>query len=240
VFGRLHVLPVAIEFLEAYSNIDIRVALADNVVNLQEHDVDLAVRIGELPDSSLVATRVGSIRQVVCGSPVYFTERGTPKSLRDLTNHHCITFDGLASPASWKFVEGKSTVPVAIHSRLIVNTAEAAIDAAIAGRGYARSLVPDCKRGASRRTCHRTSEVRTGAVAGQSSLCGPETVAAEAARLSRFRGAAAEVETLSEYGIELQRLFAASTCLLVARRVTYCVATICLQPGDKRKCATCA
>jgi DNA-binding transcriptional LysR family regulator len=140
VFGRLHVLPVAIEFLKAYPDIDIRVALADHMVNLQEHDVDLAVRIGELPDSSLVATRVGSIRQVVCGSPVYFAERGTPKSPRDLTNHHCITFDGLASPVSWKFVEGKSTVSVSIHSRLIVNTAEAAIDTAIAAVGVTRVL----------------------------------------------------------------------------------------------------
>ena len=71
VFGRLHVLPVAIEFLKAYPDIDIRIALADRVVNLQEDDIDLAIRIGELPDSSLVATRVGSIRHVVCASPAY-------------------------------------------------------------------------------------------------------------------------------------------------------------------------
>ena len=80
VFGRLHVLPVAIEFLGAYPDVDIRVTLADRVVNLQEDDVDLAVRIGELPDSSLVATRIGSIRHVICGSPAYFAQRGTPKS----------------------------------------------------------------------------------------------------------------------------------------------------------------
>ena len=91
VFGRVHVLPVAIEFLKSYPDIDIRVALADRVVNLQEDDVDLAIRIGDLPDSSLIATRVGSIRQVVCGSPAYFAERGTRKaqaSSRPMTASH--------------------------------------------------------------------------------------------------------------------------------------------------------
>jgi DNA-binding transcriptional LysR family regulator len=140
VFGRLHVLPVVIEFLSAYPDVDIRVTLADRVVNLQEDDVDLAVRIGELPDSSLVATRIGSIRHVICGSPAYFAKRGTPKTPGDLGAHDCITFDGLMSPDGWKFSVGKSTVSVAIHSRLIVNTAEAAIDAATAAIGVTRVL----------------------------------------------------------------------------------------------------
>jgi DNA-binding transcriptional LysR family regulator len=140
VFGRLHVLPVAIEFLKAYPDIDIRVALADRVVNLREDDIDLAIRIGDLPDSSLVATRVGAIRRVVCGSPAYFAQRGTPKSPGELSTHDCITFDGLMSPDAWKFAVGKSIVSVAIHSRLTVNTAEAAIDAAIAGIGITRVL----------------------------------------------------------------------------------------------------
>jgi DNA-binding transcriptional LysR family regulator len=140
VFGRLHVLPVAIEFLKAYPDIDIRVALADRVVNLQEDDIDLAIRIGDLPDSSLVATCVGAIRRVVCGSPAYFAQRDTPKNPGELSTHDCITFDALMSPDAWKFAVGKSTVSVAIHSRLIVNTAEAAIDAAIAGIGITRVL----------------------------------------------------------------------------------------------------
>jgi DNA-binding transcriptional LysR family regulator len=140
VFGRLHVVPVAIAFLDAYPDVDIRLVLADRVVNLHEDDIDLAVRIGELPDSSLVATRVGSIRRVVCGSPAYFAGRGAPKHPRDLHAHHCITFDGQTSPHEWKFAAGKSTISVAIRSRLTVNTAEAAIDAAIAGAGVTRIL----------------------------------------------------------------------------------------------------
>jgi len=149
VFGRLHVLPVVIGFLAAYPDVDVRLALADRVVNLQEDDVDLAIRIGELPDSSLIATRVGAIRQVVCASPAYFARRGTPKSPGDLRAHDCITFDGLTPPDGWKFAlsksaksgkSDKSSVSVAIRSRLAVNTAEAAIDAAIAAVGVARVL----------------------------------------------------------------------------------------------------
>jgi DNA-binding transcriptional LysR family regulator len=140
VFGRLHVLPVAIEFLGAYPDVDIRVALADRVVNLQEDDVDLAIRIGELPDSGLIATRVGSIRRVICGSPAYFARRGTPKSPGELGAHDCISFEGLTSPDGWKFTVGKSTVSVAVRSRLVVNTAEAAVDAATAAVGVTRVL----------------------------------------------------------------------------------------------------
>jgi DNA-binding transcriptional LysR family regulator len=144
VFGRLHVLPVVIAFLAAYPDVDVRLALSDRVVSLQEDDIDLAVRIGALPDSSLIATRVGAIREVVCGSPAYLARRGTPKSpadLRaDLRAHDCISFEGMTSPGSWKFAMGKSTVSIAIRSRLVVNTAEAAIDAATAGVGVARVL----------------------------------------------------------------------------------------------------
>ncbi len=140
VFGRLHVLPVAIEFLRAYPDIDIRIALADRMVNILEDHVDLAVRIGELPDSSLRARRLGSIRRVVCGSPAYFAARGAPKSPAELGTHDCITFEGMMSADAWTFTVGKSDASVAIHSRLIVNTAEAAIDAAIAGVGVTRVL----------------------------------------------------------------------------------------------------
>jgi DNA-binding transcriptional LysR family regulator len=140
VFGRLHVLPVITAFLKAHPDIDIRIVLADRMVNLLEDHIDLAVRIGELPDSSLVATRVGAIRRVVCGSPAYFAARGTPKSPGELDTHDCVTFEGLMSPNTWTFTTGKSETSVAIHSRLIVNTAEAAIDAAIAGVGVTRVL----------------------------------------------------------------------------------------------------
>jgi DNA-binding transcriptional LysR family regulator len=140
VFGQLHVLPIAMAFLKAYPDIDIRMVLADRVVNLLEDRVDLAVRIGALPDSSLIATRLGAIRRVVCASQNYFAERGMPKTPDDLAAHDCITFEGLMSPEVFIFDAGRSQASVAVHSRLIVNMAEAAIDAAIAGTGITRVL----------------------------------------------------------------------------------------------------
>jgi DNA-binding transcriptional LysR family regulator len=140
VFGRLHVLPIVTAFLNAYPDINIRIALGDRVVDLQEEHVDLAVRIGELPDSSLVAARVGAVFRVVCGSPAYFETRSMPKRPADLRGHDCITFEGMTSPDRWMFTAGKSQVSVPVRSRLIVNTAEAAIDAATAGIGVTRVL----------------------------------------------------------------------------------------------------
>jgi DNA-binding transcriptional LysR family regulator len=87
-----------------------------------------------------MATRVGSIRRVVCASPTYLAERGTPTSPRDLAKHDCITFEGLMSPQAWSLRTGKVDTSVAIHSRLVVNTAEAAVDAAVAGLGITRVL----------------------------------------------------------------------------------------------------
>ena len=140
LFGRLHVLPSTIDFLAAFADIDMRVVFSDRVVNLLDEHVDLAVRIGDLPDSSLLARRIGSIRQVVCASPGYFASHGVPVNPADLHAHSCLTFEGLATGATWTFGAGKSELTVAVRSRLVVNTAEAAVDAAIAGVGITRVL----------------------------------------------------------------------------------------------------
>jgi DNA-binding transcriptional LysR family regulator len=140
VFGRLHVLPVATEFLAAYPEIKVRLALADRVVNLMEDHVDVALRIGALPDSSLMATRIGVIRRVVCASPAYFAARGVPKTLADLAAHDCIGFDVLTTAEAWTFEQGRSEISVPISARLTVTTAEAVVDAAISGVGIARVL----------------------------------------------------------------------------------------------------
>lgn len=115
VFGRLHVVPVVTEFLRAYQRVDVRLLLADRALNLIEDRVDLAVRIGPLPDSRLVASKVGQIRRVVCASPAYLKERGTPRAPQDLLKHDCVTFAGLTDAGSWTFRD-RQTVPV--HSRL--------------------------------------------------------------------------------------------------------------------------
>ena len=142
VFGRLHVLPVVAEFLQAYPDIDVRLALADRLLHLQDDHIDAAFRIGALPDSGLKAIRLGSVRRVVCASPAYFSAHGTPRDPGDLIHHQCVTFTGLGSrdPTRWTLtVDGvEKTVPV--RSRLAVDTAEAAIDASIAGLGLTRVL----------------------------------------------------------------------------------------------------
>ncbi|QKC86070.1 LysR family transcriptional regulator [Mesorhizobium sp. NZP2077] len=140
VFGRLHVLPVVTAFLAAYPQVDIRLTLGDRISQLAEDHIDLAIRIGRLPDSRMVTVKVGSIGHVVCASPAYLADRGAPKTPRDLETHSCITFEGLSSLATWTFAVDKADFPVPVHSRLRVNTAEAAIDAAIAGVGMTRVL----------------------------------------------------------------------------------------------------
>lgn len=139
-FGRLHVVPVIAEFLAHYPEIDVNLVLTDRVVHLMDEDADVAVRIGELPDSTLIATRVGTVRRVVCASPEYLASRGVPSAPRDLAAHSCVNFEVLASTRAWVFGVGKSEVSVPVHSRLAVNTAEAAIAAAILGVGLIRAL----------------------------------------------------------------------------------------------------
>ena len=135
VFGRLHVVPVVTEFLKTYPEIDARLVLSDRTVNLLEERVDVAVRIGELPDSSSLSARLGAIQRVVCGSPEYLGEHGSPREPAELREHTCITFEGLAATDRWAFRGAKGNVSVKVRSRLSVNTAEAAIDAATRGFG---------------------------------------------------------------------------------------------------------
>jgi DNA-binding transcriptional LysR family regulator len=139
-FGRLHVLPVVTAFLAAFPEIDVRLILSDRNVHLVDDQIDMAVRIGALPDSAMVATRIGSVRRVVCASPAYLAGHGIPKKPADLGSHICVNFDALTSASEWHFPAGKSERPVPIHSRLSVNTAEAAVDAAVAGVGLTRVL----------------------------------------------------------------------------------------------------
>ena len=141
VFGRLHVVPVASAFLETHPEVDIQLRLGDRNVNLIEEHVDVALRIGALPDSNLVATQVGSVRRVVCASPAYLKRNGTPQLLADLAAHRCITFDGLEAATAWTFVDAEGQKRQArVRSRMTISTADAAIEAAVLGLGLTRVL----------------------------------------------------------------------------------------------------
>ena len=137
VFGRLHVLPVVNEFLRANAEVDVRLMLGDRIAHLLDEHVDVAVRIGVLPDSRLNAVPLGTLRLVVCASPAYLKAHGTPRTPADLEQHRCITFEAVF-PSPWRFADGTTFTPT--RPRVVVNTAEAAIDATIAGIGVTRVL----------------------------------------------------------------------------------------------------
>jgi DNA-binding transcriptional LysR family regulator len=140
LFGRLHILPVVAEFLEQYPQIDVKLVFTDRVVHLMDEQIDVAVRIGDLPDSSLMATGVGAVRRVVCGSPAYLAKHGVPARPQDLAGHDCISFEVLESKRAWVFGTGKSELSVPVRSRVAVNMSEAAIAAAVLGVGLVRVL----------------------------------------------------------------------------------------------------
>ncbi|MHA1133964.1 MAG: LysR family transcriptional regulator [Alphaproteobacteria bacterium] len=139
LFGRWHVQPVVSAYLAAYPRVSARMFLADRVVDLVEEGLDLGIRIGHLPDSSMRATALGSVRYVSCASPAYLDAAGVPEEPKALVGHPCISFSTFARPDRWVY-EGRKPISVQVSPRLIVNTAEAAIDAAKAGLGVVRVL----------------------------------------------------------------------------------------------------
>jgi DNA-binding transcriptional LysR family regulator len=136
--GRLHLIPILAEFLRIYPKIDVRLVLIDRIVSLPEDHVDVALRVGVLPDSRLIALRVGSVRRVTCASPTYLAERGPPSTPDDLVGHNCVTYESILASDAWRFVRDKTEITVSVQPRLVVSNVEAACDAARAGIGIAR------------------------------------------------------------------------------------------------------
>ncbi len=166
LFGRLHILPVVSDFLATYAEINVRLVLSDRNLHLLEDHVDVAVRIGQLPDSNMVATRIGAMRTVVCASPQLIASHGLPQVPRDLAGLPCVNFDFLSPASTWSFrskgAGGNSEVPV--KPRLSVSTAEAAVWAAAQGIGVTRVLHYQCAealRDGSLRTLLEDFEVET-------------------------------------------------------------------------------
>jgi len=142
MFGQLHVLPIVTEFLTRHPGVDVRLRLLDRVVSLAEEGIDVAVRIGALPDSALRARLVGSVQSVTCASPGYLARAGRPRTPAQLAHHDCIAF-AATTPIDdrWSFPSnGGRERRVLVRARLTVNTAQAAIDAALAGLGVVRLL----------------------------------------------------------------------------------------------------
>jgi DNA-binding transcriptional LysR family regulator len=133
--GRTHLIPILADFLKLYPNITASLIATDRKLNLFQEQVDVGLRIGKLPDSSLIAIRVGTTRRVVCASPAYLAARGTPRTPDDLAEHDCINYEPFASSDVWTFARDKTTIAVPVRTRLVVGSTEAACDAACAGIG---------------------------------------------------------------------------------------------------------
>lgn len=141
VFGRLHVLPIVNDFLRQYPSVDVRMLLSDDVLSLVDQNIDVGVRIAHLPDSTLKAVRLGSVRRAVYASPAYLAAHGEPRAPADLAHHACISLAPTGTtPDRWLFRRGRRKMAVAVAPRLIVNLAEVAIDCATAGLGLTRVL----------------------------------------------------------------------------------------------------
>ncbi|MGQ4274825.1 LysR family transcriptional regulator [Terrihabitans sp. B22-R8] len=135
--GRLRVAPLLPDFLSRYPDVSIDLTLVDRTVNLAEEGLDLAIRVGELPDSDLIARRLGEVRRVVCASPDYLARKGTPQVPDDLAGHDCLVFADARGDADWRFEQG-GTRRVPIPGRLRTNNLDALVSGALGGAGIAR------------------------------------------------------------------------------------------------------
>jgi DNA-binding transcriptional LysR family regulator len=139
MFGRLHILPLVQDFLGEFPQVHVRLLLLDRVVSLVDEGLDLGVRIGQLPDSSLRAVRAGRVRRVVSASPQYIAQRGVPATPHDLAGHTVIACTAVTPiPERWTFHGPRGETSVAVTPRLVVNTTDAAVDAGLGGLGVVR------------------------------------------------------------------------------------------------------
>jgi len=139
--GELHITPMIIEFLQREPGISVDLRLSDRFVDLLEEGVDLAIRMGELEDSRLVARRLGSSRLVACAAPAYLQRAATPDHPRALADHVCILDSNLRSSPNWFFQENGERLGVRVAGRMVANSARAAREVALGGMGIA--LCPD-------------------------------------------------------------------------------------------------
>ena len=137
LFGRLFVIPGIVDYLQRYPDMEVSAVFLDRIVNLLEEGLDVGIRIGELPDSSMKAIRVGTIRRVVCASPVYLAKNGTPDKPSDLANHLVVAASAVSPVMEWKFAQG---IVARVKPRLTVTSNDSAIETVLQGMGVTRLL----------------------------------------------------------------------------------------------------
>lgn len=136
LFGKMVITPLLVDYLNRFQDMEVSALFLDRIVNMMEEGIDVGIRIGELPDSNLVALRVGTIRRVLCASPTYLKKHGTPSTLEDLTKHTIISASSVNASTEWKFKNDS----IRVKPRLIVTTNDAAIEAACMGFGITRLM----------------------------------------------------------------------------------------------------
>jgi DNA-binding transcriptional LysR family regulator len=139
-FGRSALAPVVCAFLNQHPRVTVSALLLDRIANLVEEGIDLAVRIGPLPDSNLVAKKIGTVRRILVASPDYLARRGVPQTPADLRLHSMIAFTGLMPNREWRFLDGKRGNSISFVPRLEINDAVASIAAAEMGDGITVAL----------------------------------------------------------------------------------------------------
>lgn len=140
LFGRMFVMPGIVDYLKNFPDTEVSAVFLDRVVNLLEEGLDVGIRIGDLPDSSMRAIPVGSVRQVICASPAYLQLHGSPQKPEDLASHTLITSSAGSASFDWKFASGSGSQSPRLQARLTVTTNDAAIEAAVRGLGITRLL----------------------------------------------------------------------------------------------------
>lgn len=139
LLGRLVIAPLLPRFLALHPDVTIDLVLVDRVVNLVEEGLHLAVRVGRLPDSSLIARKLDDIQMVVCAAPAYLARRGTPRTLDDLRKHDCLVFSDAPGHVDWRFQSGTSPTRISVTGRLWTNSLDALVSASIEGAGLVRA-----------------------------------------------------------------------------------------------------
>ncbi|MEM5344055.1 LysR family transcriptional regulator [Paraburkholderia azotifigens] len=139
LLGRLLIAPLLPRFLAQHPDVAVDLMLVDRVVNLVEEGLHLAVRVGRLPDSSLVARKLDDIEMVVCAAPSYLAQRGTPRKPDDLRQHDCLVFSDASGPVDWRFQSGATRTRVSVTGRLWMNSLDALVSAALEGAGIVRA-----------------------------------------------------------------------------------------------------
>lgn len=138
VFGRRHVAPMLTRFLDAHPQVTAELVLNDRNLDLVDEGLDVALRIGALADSGLVARKVGEVRRQVVAAPDYLVRRGTPAAPADLADHEIVYSSTQAGPIEWRFEGPRGPETVRLRPRLMVNAIEAVVTAAMEGRGVTR------------------------------------------------------------------------------------------------------